>query len=144
MINDVFTASAVAGIVANIPVVILSYVLYRLNINKVFVWHIAATMFIENKDVNTAPGIILGAISDFVVAGFKGVIIGYLLYFTGFSFYLFKGLTVSLLFWILVFGFILRMKITGWDPVDPATNLVHLAWHIILGLLTAYFIVHVF
>ena len=142
MIDDVFTTGAVAGLIANVPANIFGLIMYRLGISKIFIWQISATVFVENKDMNTPPGIFMGAINDYIMAGLKGVLTAYLLYFTGTEFYLFKGIAVSLFFWIVIFGMILRTNIAGYDPVDPLSNITYLIWHVLLGILTPLLIIY--
>ena len=142
MTNDIFTFGAIAGIIANIPVNIFDYILYRLQINKVFIWQISASAFVERKDIKTTLGLIIGAVNDYIMAGIKGVFVMYLLYFTGEEFYIFKGIAAGLFFWVAFFGTALRLKIARIDPVEPITNLTHLAWHVLMGGLIVVLIVH--
>jgi len=141
MINDLFIAGALSGIIANIPINIFDYILYRLKINKIFIWHISASAFVEKKDIKNITGLFIGAVDDYTMAAIKGVFIAYLLYFTGTEFYIIKGIGAGLFFWLCFFGIILRLKIARIDPVEPATNLTHLTWHILLGGLTAWLII---
>ncbi|ACB85872.1 hypothetical protein [Natranaerobius thermophilus] len=141
MIDDIFTLGLLSGVVANIPINILDYFLYRLGINKIFIWHISASAFVEKKDIKTSAGLFIGAINDYILAGFKGVTVSYLLYFTSPSFYLIKGVSVGLFFWLLFFGIILRSNIARKDPVEPTTNITHMTWHILLGGLSALLII---
>jgi len=97
-------------------------------------------VYIEKKDLHTPAGLIIGAAADYIMGGVKGVVLAYLIYFTGWDFYLFKGIAVGLLFWLICFGLILRLNIAGIDPVEPGTNLTHLSWHILLGVTNALLI----
>jgi len=142
MINDLFTVGALAGLLANIPINLFDYFLYRLGINKIFIWNISTSAYVERKDIKTKLGLLIGAINDYTMAGIKGVITVSLLYFTGTEFYLLKGIAVGLFFWMAFFGIILRLKIARIDPVEPMTNLTHLSWHILLGIATSWLIIN--
>lgn len=139
-IKDKITLGAAAGILANLITSIIDIVLYKLNINKFIHFHIAASAYFPVRDVNTLPALIIGGISDFTVAAVFGVIIVYILFLTGTDYFYVKGLMVSLLYWLLLYGMILRLNIARIDPTDPGTNLVHLATHIILGLLISWIV----
>ncbi|OWZ83411.1 hypothetical protein [Natranaerobius trueperi] len=142
MINDIFTLGALAGVIANIPVNLFDFFLYHFGINKIYIWHISTSVFVEKKDIKTGIGLFIGFINDYSVAGVKGVITAFLLHFTGSEFYLLKGITVGLFFWLIIFGCLLRLKIAHLDPVEPITNLSHLTWHILFGALTSWLIVY--
>jgi hypothetical protein len=139
-IKDKLTLGIAAAIIANIIVSIIDLVCYKLNINQFNRFQIAASPYFQVPDVDTIPAIIVGIIADFSVAAFFGVIMVYILFYTGADFYYVKGLFVALIFWLILYGIVLRLNIARIDPVDPGTNLVHLAIHLILGLLTAWII----
>jgi hypothetical protein len=139
-IKDKITLGVIAGILANTIVSIIDIVFYKLNVNKFIHFHIAASTYFNVSDVYTVPALIVGAISDFTVVAFLGVIIVYTLFYTGTDFYYVKGLLVVLVYWLMIYGIFLRLEIARIDPTDPGTNLVHLALHIMLGLLTSWII----
>ena len=138
--KDKYSFAILAAILANIPINILDYIFYILDINQYHMWHIAASAYFKAKDTGTIPALITGAITDYSTASIFGLIIIYLLYFTGTEYYWLKGLSVGALSWLFSFGIILREHVSRIDPVDPGTNLYHVAEHYLLGLLIAWII----
>ena len=139
-IKDKFTLGVLASACANIPINILDYIFYSVDINKHHMWHIAASTYFKKEDVKTIPALVTGAVSDYSKAGIMGSVILYLLYFTDTEYSGLKGLSVGALWWLFGFGVILRTKVSRIDPDDPGTNLYHLTEHLLLGFLIAKFI----
>ena len=71
-----------------------------------------------------------------------GLTIVLLLSYTGTAYFWLKGISVGLFSWLLIYGVILRMEVGRIEPLDPATNLINLAEHLLLGGLISYFIMH--
>ena len=139
-INDKYAFGIFASIIANIPINILDYFFYSIDINKYHMWHIAASAYFKVADTDTIPGLITGAFTDYFTASIMGVTIIYLLYFTGTEYFWLKGLSVGAGWWLFAFGVILRSKIGRIDPIDPGTNLYHIFEHVSLGILIAWII----
>lgn len=139
-IKDKYFLGVIASILANIPINILDYIFYTLDINQYHMWQIAASAYFRIQDVNTVPALIVGAISDYSTAIIMGVAIVYLLSITGTDYFWAKGLSLGLTGWLFAFGIILRMKIGRIDPIDAGTNLFHVAEHMLLGILIAWIV----
>ncbi|NLI93993.1 MAG: hypothetical protein GX434_17890 [Peptococcaceae bacterium] len=139
-IKDKVILGIAAGTLANIIVSVIDIIFYKLNVNKYIHFHIAASAYFLESDVHTLPALIVGIISDFTIAAFLGILIVYILFVTGTDYFYLKGLIVVLVFWLFIYGIILRLKIARIDPIDAGTNLVHLSTHIMLGLITSWFI----
>ncbi len=140
-IQDKLTLGVAAGILSNFVVEIIDYVFYLLGVNKWHHFHIAAATYFKLSDANTLPAIIIGAINDFSIAAILGIFIIYILYYTGTDYFYVKGIGVTIVFWLLIYGMLLRFGVSRINPTDPGTNSVHLAVHIILGFLTSWIIV---
>mgnify|MGYP006270922929 CR=1 FL=1 len=140
-VKDKYTLSIVATLIANTIKNIIDYSLYVLDITEHSIYQIAASAYFSVADTRTLPALIVGIFTDYAVAMILGLLIVYVLYYTSSDYFLVKGISVGLLSWLLVFGIILRMKVGRIDPVDPATNLVNLIEHLLLGALIAFFIV---
>ena len=140
-ITDKYSFAVFASLIANIPINILDFIIYKLGINKYLMWHIAASAYFKKSDVHTIPALITGAATDYITAGLMGVPIFYLLYWTGKDYFWLKGISIGGFWWLTAFGVILRCKVARIDPVDASTNLYHLSEHILLGFLTALIIV---
>lgn len=140
-IKDKFFLGAVAGVIVNIPLNILDYILYKLNISQYHIWHIAASVYFPKSQVITLPALIVGMLTHFILVAILGIAILYLLYYTGTDYYWAKGLAFSMIAWLFIFGIVLQMKISRINPVDFGTNLTHIGAHIIFGILVAWVIV---
>jgi len=140
-VKDKVALGTIAGILSNVIVTIIDIVFYKLDVIKFLHFHIAASVYFPISEVHTLPALIVGAIADFTLAAYLGVIIVYTLFYTGTDYSYVKGLGIVFAFWLFIYGIIERLNIARIDPTDPGTNLVHLAIHIILGLLTSWIIV---
>ena len=141
IITDKFFLGVISGILANIIENIYNYTSYFFNLTKYFIWHIAASAYFQIPDVKTMPALVVGMFTDYAIAAGMGIATVYLLYLTGEDFWFVKGLSVSSLSWLFVFGIILRLKIGRIDPIDAGTNLVNLIGHILLGILIPFIII---
>jgi len=139
-IKDKYSFGILASVLANIPINILDYFFYLIDINEYHMWQIAASAYFKVEATHTIPALITGAITDYSTAGIMGLSILYLLYFTGTEHFWLKGLSIGAIWWLFSFGVILRTKIGRIDPIDPGTNLYHIAEHFFLGFFIAWII----
>lgn len=135
-IKDKYTFGIIAGVLANIPITILDYIFYLIGINKYQMWQIAASVYLNNT--NTIAALIIGIFTDFSVVSMMGIVVIYLLYFTGTEYYWLKGLSMGAVGWVFAFGVFLRTQIVRIDPVDAGTNFYHVVEHLLLGVLIAW------
>lgn len=140
IVKDKIVLGTLAGILSNVVVTIIDIVFYHLGVNQFVHFHIAASAFFPSSEVYNTSALIIGAVADFALAAFLGVVIAYTLYFTGSDYFYIKGIGVGLTFWLLIYGIVLRLKIARIDPIDSGTNLVHLTIHLILGFLSSWII----
>ncbi|ADL13053.1 hypothetical protein [Acetohalobium arabaticum] len=139
-IKDKYFSGIMTGILINIPINILDYIFYLLNINQYHMWQIAASAYFRIQDVDTVPALIVGAISDYSTAILLAITIVYLLSITGTDYFWAKGLSVGGIWWLFAFGVMLRIKIGRIDPIDAGTNLYHVSEHMLFGVLVAWII----
>ena len=140
-IKDKIILGAFSAVVTMLILNIVDWASVFLKANKWHIWQIAASLYFGAKDLNTAPALFIGAMAHTVILSFSGVIICYVLYYTGRDFYLLKGLGINLMFWIFLFGVILKINIARINPTDAGTNMSHFVGHVLAGLLMSYFIV---
>lgn len=139
-IGDKITLGAVSGIISSLIVDIINYFSFILNLHKWHLVHISASVYFKVKDVGTLPALFVGVITHFTVCAILGIVVCYTLYYTGTDFYWLKGIGACLVFWLLVFGIMLRVNIGRIDPTDAATNVFYVSAHIMRGWLVAYLI----
>ncbi|WP_408956553.1 hypothetical protein [Natroniella sp. ANB-PHB2] len=136
--KDKYSLGIIVSIFANFIRNIFTYICYYFNISQYLARQIAAATFLPQTKVNSFLGIIIGTFADYGVAISLGVIIIYLLYLTGTAYPLLKGISMGLLYWLLLFGMMLRFGLSEINPTDLNTNIVFLINHILLGVLIAW------
>ncbi|MCK8827734.1 hypothetical protein MWH25_08250 [Natroniella acetigena] len=140
-LKDKLTFGAAAGMIANIFKNIFVFGLYFFNIIQYTTWHMASSSYISKDRINTLGSLIPGAVTDYFMASIMGIIIMYLLYFTGKEHYIFKGVMVGLFYWVAIYGIVMSLETTYINPDDLITTLSQIAAHLIIGSLTAFIIV---
>lgn len=76
--KDKFLYGALFGMLANIPKEIVDFTIYLLG-SKFYCWMIPAGITLSPEWNETVPGIIIGGINDFIIAGVLGVGLTYFL-----------------------------------------------------------------
>lgn len=141
-IKDKLLLGLISGALATTILNCVDYLSLRLHINNWHIWQLAGSLFFRKEELTTIPALILGAFTHTTLTGLAGVIICYTLYYTGKTLYIVKGVAIFLLFWIILFGGILSLKITTiTQPVGAQTNIAHLIGHLSDGILTSLLIV---
>lgn len=140
-IDDKITLGVVSSIIGTLLLGVVDYIAFMLNLEKWQLINIAASAYFKVDDVGTLPALFVGGITHLANAGLLGVIICYILYYTGIDFYWLKGIGVSLMFWLFAYGVVLRTHIGRIDPTGAFTNVSHILFHIIGGWLIAYLII---
>ena len=137
-IEDKYFLAIISSIAANFIRNIFNYICYQLNFSQYLPRQIAAATFLPTTKVDSIIGIIIGSCADYGVAIFLGIFIVYLLHLTGMSYLLIKGLSIGLLYWLLIFGMLLKFGVSEINPNDLKTNLVFLINHILLGVFISW------
>ncbi len=140
-ISDKVAIGAFSGIIATSALNIVDWIVVYFGLNKWHIWQIAGSVYFRIEDVDTIPALIIGAITHTSLIAFVGVIICYLLYYTGRDYYMLKGAGVLMLMFILIFGGVLRLHIARINPVDAGTNISHLIGHLSDGVIISWLVV---
>ena len=117
--DDKITLGVVSGLIGALLLGIIDYIMFVLDLEKWQLLNIAASAYFKVEDVGTIPALFVGGITHLANAGLLGVIICYVLYYTGIDFYWLKGIGVSLMFWLFAYGVILRANIGRMIPQIP-------------------------
>ena len=121
---------------------VVDYFLFRLHVTKWHIFQIASSIFFSKEEITTVPALVIGGLTHITLEGLAGLVLFCALYYTGRKFYLFKGISVALLFWIMLFGGILSLKITAIaQPLGAPTNMTNLVEHILSGILAGFLMV---
>ncbi|MBM7625076.1 hypothetical protein [Sporohalobacter salinus] len=139
-VRDKYSMGIIAGLIANTVGTVLNYISYYFGLTKYLPSHIASATFLPKSKVNCFLGLTIGLFADYGVAIFFGITITYLLYYTGTDYMWLKGISVSLLYWLLLFGMGLQFGLSKINPSQLNTNLIFLIHHILLGIIVVWVI----
>ena len=134
-IKDKVLLGALSAVLATTGLNIVDLASVLLGTNKWHIWQIAGSLYFKTESLKTIPALFIGAMTHTSIMGLAGVVICYVLYFTGRDHYLVKGFGILMIFWIFLFGIILRLGIARIEPLDPGTNLSHYVGHATAGLM---------
>jgi hypothetical protein len=140
MKQDTLIYGAMAGIAGTIAKEAIDFLSVVLGWSKYLYWHIAASIFILPEEVTQAGGLILGALGDLVAGSLFGIVLLYILKYTGKDYLYFKGLGFGWLIWLGFFGLVVNIHIIRITPTDIGTSLSAFLEHSVFGLTTAWFI----
>ncbi len=141
-IKDKVLLGALSGALVATAFNLLDYISITLKVNKWHIWQIASSLYFPKGDLNTVPALALGAITHTTLMAFAGIIICYVLYYTGRDFYLVKGILILLFFWIGLFGGVLSLGVTSLQqPLGISTNIAHIFGHFGASVIISYLIV---
>ena len=138
--QDIFTLWVISGIVGVVIRDFYSFLAKSFGLTKYFIWTVGADIFIESKEFNTLQGHLIGFISDLVIGGTLGVLIGLALKWFGPKNYWLKGLGVGLFAWLAFFGVLLQNlpHMSVLSNVPATTEINAFVEHAIFGLVTAW------
>ena len=141
-IKDRVILGAFSGALSTTLLNFLDFLSIILHTNEWHIWQIAGSLFFTQEELKTIIALVLGGITHTTLTSCVGVVICYILFFTGRSLYIIKGIGVFLLFWIILFGGTLRLGITSISqPLGVPTNFAHFTGHLLDGILTSFFII---
>lgn len=138
--KDKYSLGIFLGLIANTIRVAFDYIAYYFNLTKYVPFHIASATFLPKSKVNSFLGLTIGIFGDYSVAAFFGLTIVYLLYYTGSEYSWIKGISIGLLYWLLLFGMGLQFGLSRINPSDFGTNLTFFVNHILLGIVVVWII----
>jgi hypothetical protein len=137
MNEDPIVAGSTAGLIANIAKDLVNLLTKLLNWTDYYYWPMAASVFVPEDLTLKAGALILGFLGDFIIAGAFGVALYYFIAFTGKRHFIFKGLSLAWLLWIVLFGMLVNVHFIRITPTDIGSNLSAFLSHSALGMVTA-------
>ena len=96
-------------------------------------WHISSSVYFPEENLHTITGLIVGIFTDFTVAILLGIIIIYVLYYTGTESYLIKSTVIGLFSWLFAFGVVLQSNIVRVTPEENITVFAFFIGHLLIG-----------
>ncbi|OWZ84360.1 hypothetical protein [Natranaerobius trueperi] len=139
--NNFFVKGPLVALIVSVPLNIVEYLGTIVGVNNYPIWDIAASIYFSQNNVFNMYGFIIGLVSHLTAVAVLGAGIEYVIYFTGREYYLFKGLIIGLVFYVVLFGILLHSGLFNIIPVTGVEYIFHLILHIIFGVLTTWLIV---
>jgi hypothetical protein len=137
--RDNLIGGAVAGAIGGLAEMASGFIPIMTGLARSTTVH-AAISFMAPAATRPGPlSVVLGIISHLTVAGLLGLVLFYILRFTGTDHYLLKGLGMALAVYVLFTNGLGPLFVSrGLLAPDPATQLSILGSHLVGGMVTAF------
>ncbi|NLZ94175.1 MAG: hypothetical protein GX922_09250 [Firmicutes bacterium] len=136
--KDLFLAGFIAGWAGNIAKELLSWSFYLLGWVKYTCTHIAAGVYYNLESIDAPLALLIGAFTDWTLAGTFGVVLALLLRYFGSDYAIFKGTALGALWYTLAFGAGMTLKITRVSLTSPLPDSLLLLSHLIIGAVSGW------
>ena len=141
--QDKFAVGTLFGLIANIPKMLLDIILYTSGFSRFYCWHVTGGVVLSGKWLFTPEGYFIGAVIDFIFAGFLGVLGTYTVWLMrerGRWLFL-KAIGFSLFIWLFLCIMVVE-KASMWPLLTGPrhayhTFLVHQLWGGVFAFLLA-------
>ncbi len=140
-IKDRIILGAISGMIAGAIGGGLNAIWYRAGLTDLRFNQPAASLFLTHKEAkkNTLGGKAIAFLANNTMLGTSGIIVVYLLTFTGRDYAIIKGIGVSMMQWIGVWGFFSKLRITV-KSYKPLTHLIGCADHMVYGAIMGFLV----
>ena len=141
LMKDTLAVGTIAGIAGTIVMHVFSFIFKALNLITVTTFDYSASIFLNQSQLNTTAGLIVGAIAHFLIGAAGGVLLAYFIRAAGKDYYWLKGLALS--GFMLLGGMGLVLNIMNLMPEmreSGLTVLLHIITYAVYGLTTSYII----
>lgn len=132
-ITDRFLLGVIAGLGGNISKIAVERLCIKLFGFKETGAKKAAGIFLENKDIDTVPGRIVGNLADNMIASILGVSCVYCFTLMGKDHYLIKGAGLGAAEWAAMYGVLSKMGATSIYPTSAKDGLISFVSHLAFG-----------
>lgn len=141
-IRDTITIGSIAGIIATLVFISVNYIFKLLGYQFTSTWEATAGIFLASNLIHTPLGKIVGFLGEYIVGASGGITMAFILKFTGYDYYILKGLGMGALFWLVGVGIIGKLiNLTPKIADEPLTNFLIILDLIIFGIISALIIV---
>lgn len=140
--NDDLTIAVTSAILATLIKNCFSLLLWFNNFKQYLYWQLAASVFLEDTNLQTFPSLLIGFIADLAVAALLGIIFFYSLRLTGRNHAYLKGVFAGLFIWVGVTGLTTKIGISGIDFNTHSTTFSFLITDLLFAQLLTFFIMH--
>jgi hypothetical protein len=141
-IRDTITIGTTAGIIGTFFFLTVNYIFKLFGYQFTSTWEATAGIFMSNNLVHTPLGNIIGFLGEYAIGASVGISIAYILKFTGYDYYILKGLGIGAFYWIVSVGVIGNiLNVTTQFANEPVTNFLIILDLFILSLISVLIII---
>lgn len=137
--KDRFMNGFVAGLIANIPVVILDFLASHFNLDKLDYIHFVSLLAFDDMSLNVWE-FIFAFIIQSLFAGIMGIFFAYLIKLIRERYYYVKALVYSAFTWFAIYAVDIIFTIEDKAKIDFKTAVVHYLLSIIWGITMAWIV----
>lgn len=137
-IRDRILLGMVTGIICGIPGRVVNDMEYHLRLTDVKYGQMASSLFLPKSKINTPEARIIGSIANHAMTSLTGVVVTYLLSATGRDKAAIKGMGVTSIFWMALFGLGAKLNITL-NSKRPLSSMLSYIDHAVFGALCGLF-----
>ena len=137
-VRDSIVAGVLAGWMGNLVKEALTWSFYFMGWVRYTFVHIAAGFYYSKENLDAPLSLVTGAITDWTIAGTFGVILFYLLRYTGSDYAVFKGIALGSLVYVITFGIGMALDITRASLLTPLPDFLLLMSHHSIGLVSGW------
>lgn len=140
MKQDPIIYGGIAGIIGTIAKELVDFISVAVGFSKHTYWHVAASIFVEPKEVTKVGALVVGALADLITGAFFGILLLFFVRYTKKDYLYLKGLGFGWFIWLFLFGIAINLEIVHIIPMGIGTSLSAFIEHSIFGLTTVWFI----
>lgn len=140
MTKDRVVIGSIAGIIGSLCKDLPNFILYKMGVVKFLYAHLAASAQIDQREVYSAAGWMMGFLADMITGGAIGVVAIRFLDRFGSDYWWFKGCIIGNTIWLFGLGVILNLGAVNLIPNDPVFRFTSLFDHLLFGLVMVYLI----
>ena len=139
--DDKITLGVFAGLIGNTVKIIFEFFIYRFDRTIEPLSHLATTSVFPEGTHDKISHLIIGIYADYTIASILGILIVYLLLYTGTKHFILKGIVVSSFAWLIIYIPVRNFGIVEIISTTFRGNLVHLISHILIGIILSLVII---
>lgn len=141
-VKDTIAIGTLAGIIATLIFLTVNYLFKLLGYQFTSTWEATAGLFLSPQLIHTPLGYLVGFLGQYSIGISGGICMAYILKFTGYDYYILKGLGTGILYWVAGVAIIGRiLNVTQKLADEPVTNFLIILDLLIFGIISALIIV---
>ncbi|ATW25047.1 hypothetical protein [Candidatus Formimonas warabiya] len=138
-IGDRILLGIAAGIICGMPGRVVNDIEYHLRLTDVKYGQMASNLFLPKRKSDTKEARVIGSIVNHTMISLTGILVTYLLSATGRDKAVVKGMGVTSLLWMALFGLGPRLQLTV-NSKKPLSSILSFIDHAVFGGLCGFFV----